>query len=184
MSFAKLLRRFCLKRREKKEGKVLVMGIDPGSRSLGYGIVETDGYGFRYVTSGRLVPGPKSPLYIRLKDIFEGLSEVINEFGPSEVVVEKVFFAKSPRSALSLGQARGVALLAAASAGIDVHEYGALAVKKAVTGYGRAEKSQVQKMVKNMLDIKTALSPDGADALALAICHINTISYGKTVGLR
>ncbi|MHC4483537.1 MAG: crossover junction endodeoxyribonuclease RuvC, partial [Planctomycetota bacterium] len=102
-----------MKRRGKRESKTLVMGIDPGSRSLGYGIVETDGYDFRYVTSGRLVASPKSPLDIRLKEIFEGLSEVISEFGPTEAVVEKVFFAKSARSALSLGQARGVALLAA-----------------------------------------------------------------------
>jgi crossover junction endodeoxyribonuclease RuvC len=160
------------------------MGIDPGSRSLGYGIVETDGYKFRYITSGRLVPNGNSPLHDRLKDIFEVLNEVIEEFSPSEVAVEKVFFAKSARSALSLGQARGVALLAAANAGLEVHEYSALAVKKAVTGYGRAEKSQVQEMVKQVLGIKTALSSDGADALALALCHINTRDYNKAVGAK
>jgi len=161
--------------------KTLVMGIDPGSRSLGYGIVESLGYGFRYVTSGRLVPNEKSPLYARLRDIFQGLNEVIEEYEPTEAVVEKVFFAKSARSALSLGQARGVALLAAANAGLDVHEYSALAVKKAVTGYGRAEKAQVQEMVKKVLGIKTALSSDGADALAIALCHINTKDYDKAV---
>jgi crossover junction endodeoxyribonuclease RuvC len=160
------------------------MGIDPGSRSLGYGIVETNGYGFRYVTSGRLVPDPKGPLHARLRDIFEGLNDVIGEFSPSEVVVEKVFFAKSARSALSLGQARGVALLAAANAGLEVHEYSALAVKKAVTGYGRAEKSQVQEMVKQVLNIRTALSSDGADALAIALCHINTTDYDKAAGTK
>jgi crossover junction endodeoxyribonuclease RuvC len=173
-----------LRRQGKKENKALIMGIDPGSRSLGYGIVETDGYSFRYVTSGRLVPEAKSPLYVRLRDIFEGLNDVIGEFSPSEAVVEKVFFAKSARSALSLGQARGVALLAAANAGLEIHEYSALAVKKAVTGYGRAEKSQVQEMVKQVLNIKTALSSDGADALALALCHINSRDYNKAVGAR
>lgn len=161
-----------------------MMGIDPGSRSMGYGFVETDGSAFRYVASGRIVPGAKNPLYTRLREIYEGLADVIAEYGPSEVVVEKVFFAKSARSALSLGQARGVALLAAASAGLKVHEYSALAVKKAVTGYGRAEKSQVQEMVKSLLDIRSALSPDGADALALALCHINTRAYNKAVGQR
>lgn len=159
-----------------------MMGIDPGSRSLGYGIVETDGSGFRYVSSGRIVPGPDNPLHSRLAELYEGLRGVISEFGPSEVVVEKIFFAKSVKSSLSLGHARGVALLAAASAGLKVHEYSALAVKKAVTGYGKAEKGQVQEMVKRILDIRSALSPDGADALALALCHINSKAFNKAIG--
>jgi len=158
------------------------MGIDPGSRSLGYGLVETDGSTLRYMASGRIVPASGDPLHRRLMDIYEGLSGVIKEFAPSEAVVEKVFFAKSAASALSLGQARGVALLAAASAGVSIFEYSALAVKKAVTGYGRAEKPQVQEMVRNLLGIRTALSPDGADAIALALCHINARAFRKAVG--
>jgi crossover junction endodeoxyribonuclease RuvC len=147
-----------------------ILGIDPGSRSCGYGIIDADG---RYVCSGRVVPGAGSPLHVRLKELHEGLDEVIREFGPEEAVVEKVFFAKSARSALSLGHARGIALLAAAAGGLAVHEYSALEVKKAVTGYGRAEKKQVEEMVKRVLGIDVALSTDGADALALAVCHRN-----------
>lgn len=160
------------------------MGIDPGSRSLGYGVVEVNGAEFRYVSSGRIVPEAGNPLHSRLVEIYEGVAGVIDEFGPSEVVVEKVFFAKSAKSALSLGHARGVALLAAASAGIEIHEYSALAVKKAVTGYGKAEKGQVQEMVRNILEIRGALSSDGADALALALCHINCRALNRAIGTR
>lgn len=172
-----------MRRRERRNSRV-VMGIDPGSHALGYGLVESDGSNFRYLASGRIVPGAKDPLHSRLLQIHEGLVEVVHEFSPQEAVVEKIFFAKSARSALSLGHARGIALLAAASAGLEVHEYSALAVKKSVTGYGRAEKSQVQEMVKSLLGIRTSLSSDGADALALALCHINTMSFNKAVGTK
>lgn len=171
-------------RRREKGNSSIVMGIDPGSHSLGYGLVQTDGANCRYLASGRIVPGPKEPLHARLLQIYNGLLEVMEEFSPQEVVVERVFFARSARSALSLGHARGIALLTAASAGLKVHEYSALAVKKSVTGYGRAEKSQVQEMVKSLLGIRTALSSDGADALALALCHINAMSFNKAVGSR
>jgi crossover junction endodeoxyribonuclease RuvC len=183
MSCARWSRRYFLRRREKRD-KALVLGIDPGSRSMGYGLVERDGPDYRYVASGRIVPGPKNPLHLRLRELYEDLNDVIREYGPSEAVVEKVFFAKSAQSALSLGQARGITLLAAASSGLMVHEYSALAVKKAVTGYGRAEKAQVQEMVKSLLDIRVNLSSDGADALALVLCHINTTAFNKAVGAR
>jgi crossover junction endodeoxyribonuclease RuvC len=126
-----------------------------------------------YVTSGTIRLSPKNPLHLRLRELHAGLTAVIREFSPSEAAVEKVFFAKSARSALSLGHARGVALLAAASEGLSVYEYSALEVKKAVTGYGRAEKRQVQEMIRAVLGMDGSVCPDGADALALAFCHTN-----------
>jgi crossover junction endodeoxyribonuclease RuvC len=162
----------------RRQGKnsLRVLGIDPGSRSCGYGVISSDG---DYVTSGRIVPDAKSPLHVRVREIHDGLAEVIEEYGPAEAVVEKVFFAKSARAALILGHARGVALLAAAAGGLGVYEYSALEVKKAVTGYGRAEKSQVQEMVKRLLSLKISLSPDSSDALAIALCHLNRLRLRK-----
>lgn len=112
-------------------------------------------------------------------EIYENLSDIIREYRPCEAAVEKVFFAKSVKSALTLGHARGVSLLAAASGGLAIYEYTALEVKKAIVGYGRAEKGQVQHMVRAILNLKAALSPDSADALAISICHLNTMRYNK-----
>jgi crossover junction endodeoxyribonuclease RuvC len=150
----------------------LILGIDPGSHCCGYGVIRADGPELKHVASGAITLPGRAPLHERLKGLHEGLTGLIREFGPEEAVVEKVFFAKSARSALSLGHARGVALLAAASAGLDVYEYSALEVKKAVTGYGRAEKRQVQDMVRSILSIDGSVSADSADALALALCHM------------
>lgn len=157
---------------------VRVIGIDPGSRICGYGIIDLipgDGREYTYIASGRIELTPNSPLHTRLKEIHDTLGEIIREYRPTEAAVEKVFFAKSVRSALTLGQARGVSLLAATSSGIPVYEYSASEVKKALVGYGRAEKSQVQQMVRVMLNIKSSLSHDSSDALALSICHLNTM---------
>jgi len=121
----------------------------------------------------------KEPLNVRLNELYANLIDIIKEYSPDEVAVEKVFFAKSIKSALTLGQARGAALVAAASAGLPVYEYSALEVKKAIVGYGRAEKNQVQVMISKILNLKTGLSSDSADALALALCHINTINIPK-----
>jgi crossover junction endodeoxyribonuclease RuvC len=159
---------------------VRVLGIDPGSRLCGYGIIDTNG---QYITSGTIAVTAGAPLDGRLREIYRDLVDVIREFEPQIASVEKVFFAKSVQSALTLGHARGVALLAASEHGLSVHEYSALEVKKAVTGYGKAEKSQVQEMVKRVLNINTALSPDGADALAIALCHISRIKYSEGTGL-
>lgn len=157
-----------------------VIGIDPGSRKCGYGIVDAEG---RYIASGTIVLSERSPLHVRLVELFDDLSGVMEEFRPEEAVVEKVFVAKSVKSALVLGQARGVALLAASKRGMPIHEYAALEIKKAVTGYGRAEKPQVMEMVKRLLNLqKYDLSPDGADALAMALCHINQQRLAKATG--
>lgn len=149
----------------------MVMGIDPGSLSCGYGIIKTNGTVSDYIASGEIRLNPKSPLHIRLKLLHEGLLSIIKQYKPSEAVVEKIFFAKSVRSALSLGHARAIALLSASSEGVSVYEYSALEVKKTVTGYGRAEKAQVEAMVRRILNIDTPLSSDSADALALALCR-------------
>jgi crossover junction endodeoxyribonuclease RuvC len=154
-----------------------ILGIDPGSIKCGYGLVGLIGKDPFYITSGTISPSPSKPLHERLKSIFEALQEIIREHRPDDIVVEKIFFAKGAKAALSLGHARGIALLAAASSDISLHECSALEVKKAVVGYGRAEKQQVLQMVRLILNIKEPLYPDSADALALALCHINTIKF-------
>ncbi len=174
MSSARWWRRYCLRHREKNRSKI-ILGIDPGSIICGYGVVSTERLNTSYVASGKMILSPKSPLQIRLKELYDGLVDIIKEYAPDEVAVEKIFFAKSVKSALTLGHARGAILVAAASCGLPVYEYSALEVKKAIVGYGRAEKHQVQGMVSNMLNLRFKLSPDSADALALALCHTNTL---------
>lgn len=169
-----------MKDREKNNIK-RVIGIDPGSRICGYGIIETGQNGaramgeYRYIASGRIELSVKKPLYLRLKEIHGSLVEIIREYRPNEAAVERIFFAKGLKSALDLGHARGVSLFAATSEALPVYEYTATEVKKAIVGYGRAEKAQVQKMVGAILNLKLKLSPDSADALALSICHLNTV---------
>jgi crossover junction endodeoxyribonuclease RuvC len=164
-----------------------ILGIDPGSVNCGYGLIRAtetstsagNSRGSRsmgapvYISSGRIVMAASKPLHERLHELFDSLSSVIKELQPDELVIEKMFFAKGIKAALGLGHTRGVALLAASLAGIPIHEYSALEVKQAVVGYGRADKRQVQIMVRNILNIQHQLSPDGADALAIALCHMN-----------
>jgi crossover junction endodeoxyribonuclease RuvC len=154
-----------------------VIGIDPGSIKCGYGVVRKEGKELIYVASGTISLPKAKPLAVRLKQLFEELSDKIERLKPDEAVVEKVFFARNAAAALSLGQARGVVLLSASILGVAVVEYTALEVKKAVVGYGRAEKEQVAKMVQAIFHIRETLPPDSADALALAICHLNTNIY-------
>lgn len=151
-----------------------ILGIDPGSRHTGYGIVLGEGNRMSHLASGAInVPG-KLPLPMRLSLIYEKLSEIIREWRPDEFAIENVFFAKNVRSALVLGQARGAAILAGVNAGLEVSEYSALEIKQAVVGYGRADKAQVVQMIKALLKLRTGLNAHAADALAVAICHLNT----------
>ena len=166
-----------------------ILGIDPGSINCGYGLIgaqETKSVvgserqfegrrlkGFVYISSGRIAMAATMPLHERLKDLFTSLSAVIAESNPDEIVIERMFFAKGIKAALSLGHARGVVLVAAGLTGIPIFEYSPLEVKQAVVGYGRADKNQVQCMVREILNIRHQLSPDGADALAIALCHAN-----------
>jgi crossover junction endodeoxyribonuclease RuvC len=148
------------------------MGIDPGATVTGYGVVESRGQQLRHIASGA-VRLSRSSVSTRLNEIFDRIRAVIDETGPEQIAVEKVFFARNARSALILGQARGAALVACGQAGGVVHEYSALEIKQALVGRGRAEKSQVQHMVRVLLGLREAPQADAADALACAICHIN-----------
>ena len=149
------------------------MGIDPGSRITGYGIIDA-GYGkVAFVSCGVIKTTPRFPLANRLNEIFEGINEVIQVHDPEVAAVEEVFMASNPNSALKLGQARGAAVVAAMQNGLGVHDYSAKKVKRAVVGYGQAEKGQVQHMIRMLLGLSATPSNDAADALAVAICHAN-----------
>lgn len=181
MSSASWSKKYSLKNHEKSSSGLTILGVDPGSIACGYGLIASSGRDAAYIASGRITASATKPLHYRLRHIYESLTEILREYRPDEVVVEKIFFAKGAKAALSLGHARGIVLLAAATEGISIHERSALEVKKAIVGYGRAEKSQVQEMVKMILRIKGALSPDSADALALALCHMNTLKFNMAV---
>lgn len=152
-----------------------IFGIDPGSTRTGYGCVETDGTRHRMVTCGALAPPAASSFPERLQVIHEGITRLLRETAPDCVAVESLFYAKNVRSALQLGHARGVALLAIQQAGLTVIEYTPAEIKVAVVGYGRAEKAQVQQMVKLLLGLDAVPTPhDASDALATALCHIHS----------
>jgi crossover junction endodeoxyribonuclease RuvC len=154
---------------------VKIFGIDPGSERTGYGCVETDGSRHRIVTSGAISTTASPAFADKLLHIHTRLSAIIGECRPDGIAVENLFHAINVRSALKLGHARGVALLAAAEAGVPVFEYTPAEIKRAVVGYGRAEKPQVQQMIKLLLGLEAVPSPhDAADALAVAICHIHS----------
>ena len=149
-----------------------IFGIDPGSERTGYGCVETDGSRHRIVASGAIASSPLTPFPDRLLMIHTRLSALLLDCRPDAVAIESLFFATNVRSALKLGHARGVAMLAAVEAGVPVVEYTPAEIKRAVVGYGRAEKHQVQQMVKMLLGLPAIPVPhDAADALAVAICH-------------
>jgi crossover junction endodeoxyribonuclease RuvC len=149
-----------------------ILGIDPGTRYFGYGVVERLAPGrVRYVECGVLEPSRGAALAARLAEISDGLREVIVELAPSVVAVEGVFHGVNPRSALQLGHSRGVALAMAGAAALPVHEYAPATVKRAVAGNGAASKGQVQAMVRALCGLKRAPKLDASDALAVAICH-------------
>lgn len=162
-----------------------ILGIDPGLRITGFGVIDKHGPRLGYVASGCVKSG-RGELAERLKTLLEGLNEVIATHRPAQVVVEKVFVNVNPQSTLALGQARGTAICAAVLAGLPVAEYTALQVKQSVVGNGQAGKTQVQHMVKRLLALAGEPSPDAADALACAICHANGANLGRlsTRGLR
>ncbi len=149
---------------------VRILGIDPGLRVTGFGVIEKNGASLSYIASGCVKSGD-ADLADRLKTILAGLREIIGEHRPQQVALEKVFVNVNPASTLALGQARGTAICAAVDAGLPVSEYTALQVKQAVVGNGHASKEQVQHMVKRLLSLAGAPSADAADALACAICH-------------
>jgi crossover junction endodeoxyribonuclease RuvC len=153
-----------------------VLGIDCGGAYTGYGVVEMHSDGrLCCLTCGAIKLSTREPLPLRLSRIFSQLGEIILEHRPHQVAIEDVFYALNVKSALKLGQVRGVAMLAAASAGLEVAEYSPLTIKSSVVGYGRAEKQQVQHMVTRLLELAEPPQPmDASDALAIAICHLHT----------
>lgn len=151
----------------------LILGIDPGSRKTGFGIINVVGNKIEYVTSG-VIRIADDELPERLKVIFNSLTQIINQYCPQEMAIEQVFMAKNAASALKLGQARGAAIVAAVAQNLPVAEYEARKVKQSVVGNGAADKLQVQHMVKTLLKLPAAPQEDAADALAVALCHANS----------
>lgn len=162
----------------------LIIGVDPGSRITGYGIINAVGNRLEYVTCGCIrLPAVEHPQ--RLKLIFDSLCRVIEQYSPQESAIEEVFLGKSVSSALKLGQARGSAMLACLHNDLSVAEYSPRKVKQAIVGNGNADKAQVQHMIKVLLGVSGAVQADAADALAIAICHANTKSnLVKVAGAR
>ncbi len=159
-----------------------VLGIDPSLRSTGFGVVEDAGNSYVPVVYGIIKPSPKLPFPDRLNEIRTELEKIIDRFAPEEASIENAFFAQNVRTALSLGQVRGAVLVALASKAVGLSEYSALEIKKAVTGYGQADKEQVRTMVKTLLNLEDdALSLDASDALAAAICHLNVRIFRRAV---
>jgi crossover junction endodeoxyribonuclease RuvC len=152
----------------------VILGIDPGSRKTGYGLVQQCGAKVVYLASGVIRMQAELTLPERLKVIFASVTEIIEHYQPTQMAVEQVFMAKSAGSALKLGQARGAAIVAGVSVGLDVFEYETRKVKQSVVGTGAADKLQVQHMVKILLKLPASPQEDAADALAVALCHANT----------
>ncbi len=150
-----------------------IIGIDPGSRITGYGVIDADRGQLQFVACGVVKTTTKYPFSYRLNEIFDGINEVVQMHGPVVAAIEDVFLATNPRSALKLGHARGAAVVAAMQNGLTVFDYSPRAVKQAVVGYGQADKKQVQHMVCVLLGLSGSPSADAADALAVAICHAN-----------
>ncbi len=157
-----------------------LLGVDPGLRFTGWGIVDAEDNRLRHVANGVIRSG-KGELAIRLMRLHEGLREVVDTYGPDGAAVEETFVNRDGQSTLKLGQARGVALLVPAVAGIPVAEYAANSVKKTIVGYGHADKTQIMHMIGVLLPGAPVESPDAADALAVAICHAHHVSARRVV---
>ncbi|MBW1771465.1 MAG: crossover junction endodeoxyribonuclease RuvC [Deltaproteobacteria bacterium] len=158
---------------------MLLLGVDPGSRVTGYGLVEKKQSRMTCIHAGTIAPPGNLPLYQRIHKIFESMVDLISRYQPAEMAMEDIFFAKNVKSALKIGHARGAIMVAAAQCGLEVFEYSPLEIKKAVVGYGRATKEQVRSMVQAILNMGAIPSLDASDALATAICHLNWTRFDK-----
>lgn len=161
----------------------VVLGIDPGTAITGYGVVgETMRGDFVLLACGVFRTTAGEPMHLRLLELFQDMQALLKEFAPDEVAVEKLFFGRNVTTAISVGQARGAMLVAAALAGLPVVEYTPAEVKQAVTGYGNADKPQVQQMVQQLLGLAAPPTPDdAADGVAIAICHLQTARYTQVI---
>jgi crossover junction endodeoxyribonuclease RuvC len=159
-----------------------ILGVDCGTEKTGFGVIESDGRRHKLIAAGVIKTSTKQSLSLRLLDIAKGLRQAIADYKPEVAVVEEVFYAKNVQSAMKLCHARGVALLSIAENGIEVCEYSPLEIKQSVVGYGRAEKQQVQLMVKSLLGLNEIIaSEDASDACAVAICHATRQARQQTV---
>jgi len=157
---------------------MIILGIDPGIAIVGYGIIECSGNSFKALEYGAIITEAGTPFPDRLKIIYEEMSCIIEEYNPEDLAIEELFFNKNVKTAIKVGQARGVEVLAAVNKGLGIYEYTPLQIKQGVVGYGRAEKAQVQEMVKMLLNLKAIPKPDDvADALAVALCHAYSLKF-------
>ena len=161
---------------------MIILGIDPGLRTTGFGVIEKHGSKLRYIASGTVKTASEGALPPRLKIILQGVSEIVATYRPDCAAIEKVFVNVNPQSTLLLGQARGAAICALVHADLSVDEYTALQVKQAVTGHGKAAKEQVQEMVARLLCLPGLPGSDAADALGVAICHANSVDALAMIG--
>jgi crossover junction endodeoxyribonuclease RuvC len=152
---------------------MLVLGVDPGSRITGYGLVQKERNGLTCIHSGTIRMSGQTPLYERIHRIYHSMIDIMNRHRPDELAIEDVFFAKNVQSSLKIGHARGAVLIAAVECGIRIFEYSPMEIKKAVAGYGAAPKEQVRSMIRLMLKLSCEPPLDASDALATAICHLN-----------
>jgi len=161
---------------------MLTLGIDPGLATTGYGVVKEENNKLTLVDYGCVLTSKSEETCSRLNTLAKGIESLIKKYDPDAVAVEELFFASNAKTAIKVGEARGVILLTASQTGVDIAEYTPLQVKQALTGYGRAEKHQIQYMVQKILGCKEIPKPDdAADALAIAICHINSQKLNKAV---
>ncbi|MBN2255322.1 MAG: crossover junction endodeoxyribonuclease RuvC [Deltaproteobacteria bacterium] len=158
---------------KERDSEQIILGVDPGSRITGYGIIMKERGGLRHIVHGEIKMGRNRPLSACLQEIFDALYDVIESHTPHALSLENIFYGKNIKSLITLGHVRGVAMLAASKKNIPIFEYTPLEVKKAVVGYGRAEKSQIQLMVRAMLKLREIPPVDASDGLAVAICHAN-----------
>ncbi|NLW22725.1 MAG: crossover junction endodeoxyribonuclease RuvC [Tissierellia bacterium] len=164
---------------------MIILGIDPGVAIVGYGIIELDGNKYRAIDYGCIRTDSDILFPDRLKIIYDELSLLIDKYKPRDMAIEEIFFNKNAKTALKVGQARGVEILSAVNKGLEIYEYTPLQIKQAIVGYGRAEKQQVQEMVRLLLNLKEIPKPDDvADALAVAICHGSCLKFKDSFKMR
>ncbi len=164
---------------------MIILGIDPGIAIVGYSIVECKGNNFKAIDYGCITTDSNLLFPDRIKIIYDRLTEIIEIYNPEDLAVEELFFNKNVKTAIKVGQARGVEILAAVNKGMNIYEYTPLQIKQAVVGYGRADKFQVQEMVKLLLNLKERPKPDDvADALAVAICHGSSIKFKESFRMK
>ena len=167
-----------------RRGGRIILGIDPGTATMGWGVIRQEGNRLSYVQHGAVTTPSQWEMPRRLGRLFDGVTELVKGYRPETVAVEELFFNTNVTTAITVGQARGVVLLAAYRAGIEVAEYTPLQVKQAITSYGRAEKRQMQEMVKSLLRLREIPKPDdAADGLAIAVCHAFSSRIGGKVGV-